>query len=583
MRRQRIVVHLIIVNTTACNVNVGSRDTEENSRITPHPASSTVYIQNQPAPIDDRNQLPDYIRQCEAVLGKIPEVSCDPANPAPGTSVTRVPVLTGGRLLGFGGTTDKKILAIRKKSGKYRCDFPSIGGDFPCTIGSTLVHYQDKNNPNVQWVGLCRGVPKDIPNYDRFIGNGLIGANEITGEMCFFFGKNDQPEAPYKLPPLRSDVDNAEQLRPWLPPTEMPGSCLSCHPNNDPWILTPWLQPKYMRTVLLSRDYPLKLPKKIKLKDIMAARHIVPTAPKYKSLLPEPLPAGRSAWTEEEIFSKSGRLIRRQYRAIGSSYVRNEARGKVKPRTGRQPDTWTTNFRERLKLLPNNKSCAAGCHALANEHVKDLALDALGRKFAHNYLSPAMASGRLPGASWMPISTSRSALQNKAEQRRFLNAQPTIPAITECPIPKRLDKKPDVQVICSRGDPDIDGPYVDIQWEYINTYGGVPRRNDVRFDVALGFDSASELASTVQELGKMPNNSPEGAFMEPPSAQYAVLRDVASSKDRGSRYQMKVPFFGKKPSLRIYIQPKRYCFEEPHRRPFAYAQPYVLDVTPRCE
>lgn len=137
-----------------------------------------------PAPVDDGNQLPAYVAQCESVLGPVPEISCDPARPAPGTRVTRIPVFVDGRLLGFRTpvpAADQAILARRAAAQDYTCDFPSLGGDFPCSVGSTLVHYQSPDNPNVQWVGLCRGIPTDNPGYDRFVGNGLIGANVKTG------------------------------------------------------------------------------------------------------------------------------------------------------------------------------------------------------------------------------------------------------------------------------------------------------------------------------------------------------------------------------------------------------------------
>ena len=522
-----------------------------------------IYRSSVPAPIDDQNDLKSYVAQCEAVLGPIPEISCDPENPAPGTHVTRIPVFADGHLLGFGGAWDEDEFARRAESEDYSCDFPSLGGDFPCAVGSTLVQYSSDDNPNVQWVGLCRGVSEDTPDYNRFIGNGLIGANTLTGEMCFFFGQNDDTEEDYELPRLTSDVESGEDLEPWLPPRDMPGSCLSCHPNNDPWVLTPWLQPSYMAAQLTSEDYPMVLPEGVGLEDVLAGRHIRETPAKYKTLLPEPTPAGRTAWTEEEIFDDSGELVRRQYRAVGSSYVAAEANGTVQPRTGTANPHWKVNFRERLQLQPAEESCAAGCHATANAHFETLAFDSLGDKYAVDYLSASMADGMIRDA-WMP--PGGGAVEHWEEM--FEKAEASVPAITECPIPKRLEKPVQVEAVCDEGD---GVGSVSLRWSYVNDYGGVPGRDDVRFDVALVYAPPSTT------LGRADADSPEGVRMESDDAWGEILRDVAPEPGT-NLYMVTVPFSEDRPLLQVEVQPKRYCFEEPDRRPFAYAQPQTVNV-----
>lgn len=535
------------------------------AELVPGPMGAPVYLRDQPAPIDDGNDLAAYVAQCEAVLGPIPEISCDPANPAPGTHVTRIPVLVGGLPLGFGdGHESDEVLARRREDGDQSCDFPSIGGDFPCTVGSTLVQYEDPANPNVQWVGLCRGVDHDNVGYDRFIGNGLIGANQQTGEMCFFFGRNPDPDAPYELPRLSSEVSSGADLEPWLPPREMPGSCLSCHPNNDPWVLTPWLQPNYMRQLLSNPAYPLQLPAGVEIDDLLSARYIRQTPPANSTMLPTPLPAGRTAWTEEEIFDESGALAIRQYRAVGSSYVANEAAGTVEPRTGTKPDSWSVNFRERLLLEPQESSCSVGCHAMANENFTRMAHDSLGSKYAAPYLSALMGADAVPGFNWMP------PVFGPVEpwRQRFEAAQgPSIPAITECPIPKQLDGEPEVEIACDGGD----GGSVTVRWTYVNDFGEVAGRDDVRFDVAV-----AQAANGPDERGISRAAELEGVKMIDEGRDAIVLRDVAAND--GSGYEVVIPFIGAQGHWSIDLQPKRFCFEEPDRRPHAYAPPHHVDV-----
>lgn len=553
------MVALLVVAATAlgCEPNVDAHN-------------DAIYLSESPAPVDDRNQLSQYVAQCEAVLGEIPEISCDPSNPAPGTRVTRIPVLVDGYLLGFGGDLDEEMLAERAANDDYVCDFPSIGGDFPCSVGSTLVQYRSEDNPNVQWVGLCRGAPGDHPDYNRFIGNGLIGANSVTGEMCFFFGGNEDPDQAYGLPKLTSDVKSEDELSPWLPPKEMPGSCLSCHPNNDPWVMTPWLQPSYMAQVLTHDDYPLRLPEGVAFEELFAARFVQQTDIRMKSMLPEPLPPGRTAWTEEEIIAEDGSVLRRQYRAVGSSYVANEAAGTVKNRSGVKDPAWEINFRERLRLHSPETNCAQGCHATANAHFENMGLDSLGEKFAAPYLSETMRDPGAPGWSWMPPGSGDPSHWMAA----FEAGDASIPAITECPIPKRIEGDVSVGARCERT---TDGAetVVELAWTYVNDYGGVPGRDDVRFDVALTVDPDSEFLGRIE-------GSPEGAPMDGVSDEVVLVRDVGPTEQGESSYRLEVSVPGDG-VVRAEVQPKRYCFEEPDRRPFAYAQPSVVEVTAQCD
>lgn len=524
--------------------------------------------QSQPAPVDDRNELHAYVAQCEAVLGELPEISCDPANPAPGTTVTKIPVFVDGMLLGFDedlSDAERELLAERAQSEQYTCDFPSIGGDFACTVGSTLVHYQAPENPNVQWVALCRGVPWDNPGYDRFIGNGLIGANTQTGEMCFFFGRNDEPEEPYELPALSSEPAPSEALEPWLPPREMPGSCISCHPNNDPWILTPWLMPSYMGGILQRPEYPLELPDDVELEDVMAARFIQTTPASLQTMLPAPLPPGRTSWTEEEIVDDGGQVLRRQYRVVGSSYVSAEAEGTVGARTGIRPESWSVGFRERIRVKPQSESCSAGCHAMGSEYWTRLASDALGTKLAGAYRTDVM-EGFAAGDHWMDPS-------QRFDLEQVDPAGFTIPAITECPIPAQVSDAPEVEVSCHP----IEGHAgaVRITWAHDNDYGAVPGRDDVRFDVAFGGDAVLPAS-----LGRSEASDREGVRMEE-GRGVEVLRDVALIE---GGYEVTVPFERSDELLRVELQPKRFCFEEPDRRPFAYAPPLAIhvDVAAAC-
>jgi hypothetical protein len=97
----------------------------------------------------------------------------------------------------------------------------------------------------------------------------------------------------------------------------------------------------------------------------------------------------------------------------------------------------------------------------------------------------------------------------------------------------------------------------------------VPDRDDVRFDVAFGpADAAPPLR------GASATSAREGARMEDGRGGI-VLRDVAPVE---GTYEVTLPLQRSQERLRIDLQPKRFCFEEPDRRPFAYAPPHRVDV-----
>jgi hypothetical protein len=276
-------------------------------------------------------------------------------------------------------------------------------------------------------------------------------------------------------------------------------------------------------------------------------------------MLPEPTPAGRSAWSEEEILDAHGEVLRRQYRIVGASYVDNEAQGGVQPRTGQKPETWFVNFRERIQLKPSAGTCSEGCHVMGNEHWINMAHDSLGTKYSI-YNTTQMLDTPLPGHEWMIY----GANQPTAAQLDDPNGY-TIPAITECPLPKQLIS--DVEIDCNQG-------VAEVRFDYVNDFGGVPGRDDVRFDVAALRTDAQSAA----QLGLAAGTRLEGARLADPAdgSGDSVVRDLNAADGHGYLYTVRTGPDG--PST-VLLQPKRYCFEEPSRRPFAYAPPRVIDIS----
>ena len=115
-----------------------------------------------------------------------------------------------------------------------------------------------------------------------------------------------------------------------------------------------------------------------------------------------------------------------------------------------------------------------------------------------------------------------------------------------------------------------------LAWDYDNDFGGVPDRDDVRFDVAYG-----DARNAAMFGGVSRQSNREGVRMQEGSA-VAVLRDVAPAQP--DTYRLRIPLQSTAEQVRIQIQPKRFCFEEPDRRVHAFAPPrtVTVEVASKC-
>ncbi|MBV1858708.1 MAG: hypothetical protein KUG77_09880, partial [Nannocystaceae bacterium] len=83
------------------------------------------------------------------------------------------------------------------------------------------------------------------------------------------------------------------------------------------------------------------------------------------------------------------------------------------------------------------------------------------------------------------------------------------------------------------------------------------------------------------KLGIAGSSTPEGVKMQSDAGDIKVLRNVAPEPGT-AEYRMVVPFSDDMPLTHVDLQPKRFCFEEPDRRPFAYARPEAVAVEASC-
>ena len=443
--------------------------------------------------------------EARSVFGTIPKIDC--GNPLGVPFKAEI----GGK-----GITDENLTYMSSKRAKSHqagtsnepetvCDKPSLAntsGRHACGTNSRISHFNSIKNSNVDWVVLCRKATYGgifyAPDYwndqsTDFALLGIIGFNRTTGEVVFFDGTNKRHnrKAPlifswkHKYPPpggfgyldtkgrwIASEVyDYNSQLR-----------CEGCHDNKEPWIITPHL--KY-------RGFGYR--------DVESENRFA---------LDNPLPL---------VQPRSGKS---PYRVIGTRYTQY---AELKSRTFKDP----------------TGSCTY-CHTLTTDWTgKVLAYDAVGRvnpnepyksifkkvydartdwakqkNNTHPWMVPWLGPNVKPNLEmgWTPSEIDEDNWEriascineNSNEDCQYQQVY------TSCPAPESLKadctKDDELNNNCSRlADPfgpsemmavtmplgaEIGAtlPYerkTSVNWSYLNGLGGVPQRDDVRFNLAI--------------------------------------------------------------------------------------------------
>ena len=550
--------------------------------------------------------------EARAVFGPIPRLSCG-GEPDGREVIVYSTEINGNKVIAI--DQDQSGLVFRQQSptGEIvgpdmtridECDKPSLaGGTSFCGLNSRLAVKIQGNG--VQWVMLCRKskVPDTTISNDLFWSAtnskfsllGIIGFNQETGEVTFFDGKEAREfDWSEPIPPPGGggygDIDGRAEARSKYDST-FGIDCHNCHDNKDPWIRTPHLTLEGIGY----RD-PIR-------------RH----AFSIGNVLPKRFPAGdRDA----------------PYRIVGTGYT--ETYGKKendKYGLGTYPNGFT---------IADPTGTCTECHTLTNLNTgRVFAHDAVGKKnpgYTHDKPFPstywqrleqvrtdwskrtgdgkifpwmlpkkgANLSGDPPPAvmdddAWKELAACLNlTVPEGGEDEEFLRLKEKCdakPLWTACPAPgapktpaTQLSDPNDVQQLellsrdRSDGDANADFPMeVTIEWKYWNNFGGVARRDDVRFDMAvLGANiPADSGSSSPDEFPPMEPLSASGSGMqiEVPSEDEFFLRNISyfghtkftdpeMPSPPGTLRQYKVRFpaqCGRRYLVRVVA--KRFCFQ----------------------
>ena len=389
--------------------------------------------------VDDVN---DHADQCRAVLGPIPKVNC--------LDGKIVPVTLHGKSI----TYRDGIIYLDAQATAWTsvdsCDRPALLPwlfKAPQSAGAKGADPREGCFPNVR-IGKIKSGPVDWmfvchykhglhePKGDQFDFVAMIGSNKITGETCFFGHDNGKTSGVDLVPPGGEGRDDepgrSRAALFWNNPAH--NTCLHCHADNKPWIVTP-----HLNQSVLGGDGTMDL---------------VPELPSARRLTPQ--------WG---------------YRVIGVVHNWVFPRPKVIQPLNQDgsPDRTCTR-----------------CHVLTDqEEGLRFAREAVGLGELPQYVARDYGF-LLDPDPWMPPSYQGMELgKAQAAVQRYERAlgDPAYRAteldiLSPCPVPEALDAK-------TISEQDSDGGRA-LSWRYRNGLGKVAMRDDIRFRLAIeGSDGTS--------------------------------------------------------------------------------------------
>lgn len=374
-----------------------------------------------------------------------------------------------------------------------RCDKPSLAGSVTfCGMNSRLVRVV---KGNVEWLFFCRKSTSNVEidpqpywqkSNPKFARLGTIGFNSKTGEIVFFDGTKDRSEFDWSQKFVApgghsySDGDGRKAAEKLYDPT-FQVQCSACHDNKNAYVVSPHMQ---------------------------LARVGYATGANGRAA---------TAFSLGDYLPKTPRRESMPFRVIGSGYTGTYKIELGRARTVRDP---TGNCTE--------------CHTLTTQITgQRLAADAVGqppviasptwaqllqvkaerRKLDEiNARRTDWAKRAGPGKvhPWMPpvFGNDVAAGMNEISPADWAILSNCLwgaggdecgyrPLYTACPAPGSIaggdDSEPKDVALSTlpvppdalRSDEKAADRVLRLSWKYLNSYGGVPERDDVRFDVAV--------------------------------------------------------------------------------------------------
>jgi hypothetical protein len=540
--------------------------------------------------------------EARAVFGPIPEGDCQD------DTAKVIPVEVEGNVVDLKPNPGKAGQPLefehRDPAGKVikwtrsilRCDKPSLAGSVTyCGLNSRLNRVV---RGDVEWLFLCRKSTISLevgndPYWQRsnpkFALFGTIGFNRITGEIVFFDGRKDREEfdwsKPFVPPGGRSYSDRAGRATAeaiYDPTFQI--ECYACHDNKNAYVVNPHAGQARVG-YFGGRDDPRAI--------AFSLGDYLPLAPRDQD---------------------------RPYRVIGSAYTSTYHVELERAKTVRDPTGNCTNCHTLTTQITGKRFAA---DAVAQEPwisnptwAQFLELRDEKAKYAHVSLHRtgwALRSGAGKIHPWMNPGNGNelSALprtMSPADWRKLSDCLWDAggsecgyrPLYTACPAPGSQGDGSEpsdasVEVLPLPAVETGADRMLRLRWRYLNSYGNVPQRDDVRFDVAVK-------ESAIPPSGEAPKASDYPDMNEARGKDFTAFADEVGVSGF-ARLIRNVSYFGHAKwtdptpgtQLRqfrldlpgtcnrrylVRILPKRFCFDQSD---IAYgASDHVLYADVRC-
>lgn len=446
-----------------------------------------------------------------------------------------------------------------------KCDKPSLaGGVTPCGTSSRISRAV---KGNVEWIALARKTYGEqtlsadrywMPSNSSYALIGYIGFNRISGEVVFFDGTYsgmkfnwDSPTVPPGGAGYSDDAGRVIAAQTYDSTFRI--ECVACHDNKKPRIITPYIK----QARVGYRDSTLA------------------TAFSLGALLPS-LPRQETA----------------AYRVVGTSYTAVHAQTISQARMVDDP----------------SQNCNM-CHGLTNDGTGRFASDAVGKLgtldgdqgVENRYRTDwALRTGSGKILPWMvpdngnDISTTPPPLsdQDWANLKAVIDTPPVgaLPVFTLAPAPESVITDAtriadpfaptnfNITVSDNRdGSSEPLPKEIHLTWNYLNGFGGIPERDDVRFNVAVletdipiggGNPNASDFPTIDQAKGLQAVEVGNGVYTE---GNVMLFEDLSfaghkqwtdpSPTAAPRQYRIDFPAESNKRYL-IRVLSKRFCFDQ---------------------
>jgi hypothetical protein len=538
-----------------------------------------------PAAASD-NTITRFGDEARSVFGPIPYADCA------ADDARVIPVEVDGNIVDLRPNPDKPGQPLefehRDAAGNIvkwtksipKCDKPSLAGKVTyCGPSSRLDRVV---NGSVEWLFLCRkstdsleveSDPYWLRSNPKFALLGTIGFNNLTGELVFFDGRKDRKEFDWSepfVPPggaSYSDAAGRAAAEEIYDPT-FQVQCSSCHDNKNAYVIDPHIA--VARVGYFSGEYDERAV-------AFSLGEYLPNTPRHEAA---PL------------------------RIIGSDYTSRYRVEIERARTVRDPAGNCTACHTLTTQLTGQRF-AADAVALEPWIAKPTWIQSVGLQFErhrfaqvdahrtdwarrsgagkiHPWMAPA--AGNDLSAQSTPISLEDWQTLSNCLWRAGAAECGYRPLYTQCPAPGAgpggdgfEPKELSTEVLPLPVGGDAENRALRIAWRYLDAYGDVPQRDDVRFDLAIketaippdGRTPTAADYPSADEANSEATGSAAADFSKSDSTTFirnASYRGhvrftdpVATTKPR--KYEVDMPASCNRRYL-VRLLPKRFCFDQ---------------------